>query len=482
MNRLAWIVLVAAIAVPALAQEQPLPPVTRKNRAPVSRELLRVSIPSPPVTTLPNGLRVVVIEDHRAPTVSISLVLRAGSYFEPTGKDGLAAMTAQMLVEGTAAHTYDQIVSAVEERGATLSAGADQPGPRATLSASGLTEDFDLLLGLVAEAARQPVFPAPRLSILKRRVVTGIVGGLGSATNIADIVAARALYGDAPPSDESPSPREILALSADDLKAFHARYYHPERAVLAVAGDITADRARQAAERLLGDWPKGDASADPDLGIPNAPESRKVFLAEREGSVQTAIKVIGPGVARNSPDYPAMVVMNRILGAGFASRLVSILREQRGYTYSVASAFDAPYHRGSWSAETQVRSDVSTPAVKVLLQECERMAKEPVSAGELEAAKRGIIGSFSRTLESPDQLQSYVLDVLFNGLPADYWNSYLRQIDAVTADDVMRVARDVIHMDRLQVVLVGEEAAIHAAAKDVGPTEEADLSAYAPPG
>lgn len=449
----------------------PAAKVEYKNRAPVAKTTLRVRFPRPKQFTLPNGLRLLVLEDHKLPTVSISMSILAGSFFEPADKTGLASMTATMLTEGTKTRSSEQIASAVDRLGASLRASATQGGEQGNASASGLSKDTDALLGLLRDVVRNPTFPQSQFVKIQRRTLAGLQRAMTDPSTLAEIQMAKTLYGDTPPARVLPSADQIKGLTTADLAGFHAAYYRPERTIVAVVGDVKAAVMVTKIKKAFGDWKKGTEPLRASLPAYKPQDAPHIYVIDRPGSVQTAIRLANLAITRKSPDYVKLNVMNRILGGGssITSRLGQNIREAHGYTYDVRSVLDAPRYLGYWGAQTDVRNAVTQDTVKQFFYEFDRMIKQPVSTTELANAKRGMIGSFARQLESPEMILGRALDLVEFGLPADYWDKYPAAIDKVTKADVQHMAAKYIR--NLQIVAVGEKAAVSEALKPYGEVE-----------
>lgn len=482
LNLAALLLAAPFLAGPARAQttgDIQLPAqVEFKNRAPVSTETLSVHFPKPKKYTLPNGMRLIVLEDHRLPTVSFSMSILAGSFFEPKDKQGLADMTASMLDEGTKTMSSAEIAAAVDRLGASLKAGASQGGERAGVSANGLSTDTDALLSLMHDIVVNPTFPADQFQKVRERMIAGLTQGLQDPDALADIAAMRAVYGESAPARVFPSIADVQTFTPKDAAAFHARYYRPERTILGVVGDVTADDIYNRVKKAFGDWKRGEGPLEAKLPDFEPQEKTRVFVVNRPGSVQTNIRIGNLAIARKSPDYYAFLVMNRILGYDpIASRLGANIREAHGYTYDVGSNFDAPRYLGYWGAHTQVRTAVTEDTLKQFFHEFRRIETEPVSATELSDAKRGIIGIFALRMERPDALLGMAMTQEIFGLPDDYWDAYPAHVNAVTTADVERVAKEYIGEGKVQIVAVGEQSAIEPVLKAYGPVTVLDPAA-----
>jgi zinc protease len=240
----------------------------------------------------------------------------------------------------------------------------------------------------------------------------------------------------------------------------------PDRAVLAVSGDVTLAQAKEKAEAAFGSWKKSGA-AIPATEDPAPIAGPSIALVVRPGSVQTTLLVGTQSIQRTDPDYDALTVGNRALGGPFG-RLFEHLREQKGYTYGANSGFSATRYRGTWNASTDVRTEVTDPALTDLMEEIRQMRDFPLGDKELSDMKRAIVAGFARSLESPAALLNNYVDSYTYKLPADYWEKYPARIEAVTAADIQRVAKKYWAPERLQIVAVGDRAKVEPALKKLG--------------
>lgn len=468
--------LAATLVLSAQAPQNPstAPGTVLKNRAPVSKEILAVHLPKPQEADLPNGIHLMVLEDHRAPLVNMQLIIEgAGGYYDPTAAPGVAGFTASLMREGTTTKTSEQISEQLDRLAASLNVGAATSSPFATVGASCLNDQVDTLLGMMADVVEHPSFPDAEVSRYKNRQRAILANQRTQPGFLAQERFHAATYGDHPAARVSASPAALDALTREQLVAFHHDRYAPDHAVLAIAGDITMAAARQKVEAALGSWARSSSPLTP-VTEPAEVAHPSVSLVARPNSVQTNLVVGTQSVDRTSPDYEALTVANRILGGGPSGRLFEHLREQKGYTYGAYSSFTAGRYRGPWSAATEVRTDVTDPALTDLLDEIRQMREVPVSAKELADNKRAIVASFARSLESPTAVLSNYIDVYLYKLPADYWDTYPDRIDAITAADVQKVAQKYWTPDRLQIVAVGDAAKIEPALAKLGAVRKFD--------
>jgi zinc protease len=450
--------------------------VVLKGRAPVNRELLKVRLPRAQEATLKNGLRVVVLESRRTPTVSMQLVVMSGGLSDPADHRGLAQYTAALLREGTQKRASRDIAEQLDRIGAQLSAGSSLSGFTSSVTASGLSENFDQILDVFADVVRNPAFPAAEVEKYKTRMLSQ----LQFQRSIAGFLAAesfnRAVYGEHPASLVAPSPESLKRTDSETLAKFHAEHYLPNNSLLAVVGDVKLAELMPKLERAFGDWKQASA---PKTLIPAAAAAYtkpRLILIDRPGSVQTLLQLGNISLERTDPDHFALQVMNRILGGGGTARLQRNLREEKGYTYGAGSSFNSLKYRGTWQATSSVRTEVTGDAMREFFNEFTAIRDRKVSAFDLENAKRALVGSFALDLERPQLLLSNIVTQKIYELPADYWDAYPQRIAAVTAEDVQRVARKYVDLDRLQIVAVGDAAKVREALARYGTVEVFDAN------
>ncbi len=462
---------------PAQAPSAPPPPSTTqmvlKGKAPVSNEVLKVKLPRPEEADLPNGLHLIVLEDRRLPQVTFNIIIQgAGGYFDPPDKIGLASYTASLMREGTKTRTSPQISEALETMAATLTVGSGLSGTTASISGGSLTENFGTLMDLTADVLLNPLFDAAEWERFKTRTKAGLIQQRANPGFLASETFNRVVFGSHPAARVSPTAANVDAITPESLIEFHRTHYVPDRAAIAFAGDLSMAEARKLVEAKLEGWKKS-GSAQPNVSDPPPVGPSKVYLVARPASVQTTLYVGTQSMKRTDPDYVALTVVNRVLG-GTMGRLFRHLREEKGYTYGIGSGFTATQYRGSWTSNTSVRTDVTEPALNDLLAEIAALRDEPVPANELADAKRAIVGSFARDLESPQQVLGYYIDNWLYGLPADYWDAYPAKVMAVTAAEAQAAAQKYWTPARLQIVAVGDATKITDILRKKGTLETYD--------
>ena len=428
-----------------------------KGRAPVNKNVLQVKLPKAQEATLPNGLRVILLRDEKVPTFTAQMVILSGGLADKPDFRGLASFTATLLREGTTKRSSKDIAEQVDAIGATLNSSSGFSNTTSTISASGLVENLDQAFDLFADVIRNPAFPADEVEKYKTRSLAQLQFQRSSPQFLAQERFSRAIYGDHPAALVAPPTDSLKKLSSKDLAAFHATYYRPNNAILAIVGDVTLKELLPKIEKAFGNWEKADV---PVTAIPAAPAQAKsrILLIDRPGSVQTVLTLGTLGIERNSPDYFSLLLADKILGGGPAARLFLNLREDKGYTYGAYSNFGGSRFRGTWASSSEVRTDVTEGAMKEFMFELKRLRDDKVGAEELENAKRAIIGSFALSLEQPQSLLQNIITQKLYDLPADYWDTYPQKVAAITVADIQSVAQKYIDLDHIQIVAVGDAA------------------------
>lgn len=468
--------LTLAVIVPALSAQQAPPPggVVYKNRAPVSDALLEIKLPKPQEAGLPNGLHVMVLQDRRAPQVSIQLSMRgAGGYYDPAEQIGLAQFTAANLREGTATRTSTAIAEQLDRLSATLNVGTSMAGEEATIAASSLTEHVDVVLELMADVLMNPTFPEQEFARYKTQTRAQLQQQRSQPGFLVAERFSLVVAGDHPDGRVAPAIGVLDKTTREHLVAFHRARYVPDHAVIAIAGDISMADAMAKVQARLGSWKKTGTPA-PAVADPAAIGKPGIYLVERPNSVQTSLLVGVQAIRRTDPDYFALTVLNKVIGGGPTGRLFRHLREEKGYTYGAGSQIDAPRFRGTWLATTDVRTEVTEPALTDLLDELRQARETPIPAKEFADAKRSLIASFALTLESPQALINNAITRYRFGLPADYWDQYPKRIMAITEADAQAMAKKYLDPSRLQIVAVGSSEGAARALRKLGPVEVYD--------
>ena len=437
---------------PSESPPRPLPP----------RE---VRFPQYHLQTLPNGLQVVAVLHHEQPIVSMRMLVRAGGALDPKDKFGLADLTAALLTQGTETQSATELNEAVDFMGGGLGAGAGTDLSFVNMIV--MKDSFDVGLRMLSDVARRPAFAPQEIERQRQQILSSLRVSLESPEFIADAVFRRLVFGFHPYAwPQSGTPDTLAKISRDDLVAFHRRYFVPNNTILAIVGDVTAEEAFAGATKAFGNWERREVPAESSIAPPDP--TRRVVIVNKPDAVQTEIRVGHLGIRRDHDDYMPMNLATRILGGEGANRLHQVLRTERGLTYGAQAELNTLRETGALQATTNTRSEATGEVLRLMVDEFWRLQRERVGERELGEAKNYMAGSFPLTIETADAIATQVLNVLFYGLPVDQLQSFRERVNAVTTDEVQRVARSYLRPDRLSIVLVGNSQAFLPQLKKLG--------------
>jgi len=448
-------------AASAAAQSRPWP-IERPPQPLPARE---IKFPPYEIQTLPNGLQVVAVLHHEQPAVTMRLLVRSGTSSDPKDKLGLSHLAASLLDQGTKTKSAEQMNDAVDYIGGAMGAGA---GTDLTFVNMVVMKDsFDAGMRMLSEMTRQPGFAPAEIERQRQQMLSGQQVSREDPEYIANSVFDRLVYGFHPYGmPANGTPETIASLTREDLVAFHSRYFVPNNTILAIVGDLTAEEAFTAAKKTFGDWARQDLPAQSFIDPPDP--TRRVIVVNKPDSVQTEIRVGHLGIPRSHPDYMAVNLAIRILGGEGSNRLHQVLRTERALTYGAQANMDTLKQTGDFEAETNTRTDATGEVLRLIVDEFWRLQRERVGERELDGAKAYLTGSFPLTIETPESIAMQVVNALFYGLPLEQLQTFRERVNAVTVDDIQRVARDLLRPDRLSVVLVGNAAAFAPQLRSVG--------------
>jgi predicted Zn-dependent peptidase len=450
------LVLLATATVTLTAQQAP-----DRSRPPQPGPPPPLNLPQIQKRQLSNGLPVWIVEQHKVPVAQINLVVLSGTAQDPPGKFGIASLTAAMLEEGAGSRSALEIADAVDYLGADISAGSasDSTAVRLHVPVARLAE----ALPIMADVALRPTFPKDELERQRQQRLTSIIQARDDPGTIAAAGFSRLLYGRGHRygTPQSGTAETIKTFTTDDLRAFYTSTFRPNNAALIAIGDMTADKVMPLFESSFGTWKPQSSTPPPSEKLPvvEQPATRQIFLIEKPGAPQTQIRIGWIGVPRSTPDYFPLLVLNTLLGGSFSSRLNLNLREKHGYTYGASSSFDMRSSAGPFSAGAAVQTDKTGEALKEFFKELNAIL-QPVPPDELARAKNYVALRFPSGFETTGDVSRRLEDALVYKLPDDYFSKYVQSIQAVTADEVQRVARKYIQPGRFNVVVVGDRQQI----------------------
>lgn len=433
-----------ACAVSALSWGQ-----VDRSKAPEAGPAPELKIGTPTKLKLENGLQVIVVENHRMPAVTWSMTLDYPPFLEGN-KAGLTSIVSEMMGSGTEQRTKAQIAEEVEFLGASFRSSATG------FFASSLSKHTGDLLRIVSDAILNPTFPEEELEKVKKQVSSGLANTPTSPGDIASNLVAATNFGSLHPYGEVMTEESLNEITRDDLVKYHNTYFRPNVGYLIVVGDITPDEAYAKANAHFGKWFRGDI---PYTRIMPAkfPTGNQVRFAGIDGAVQSTINITQPvPFPPGHPDAAAIQLMNSILGGGaFSGRLMQNLREDKAYTYGARSSLSADPVTAQFTAFANVRTEVTDSALVEFMAEINRIRDTKVDSSELATAKAFMSGSFARSLENEGTVARFALNIERYDLPDDYYQTYLQRLEAVTVDDIQRVAQNMLKPNNLNICVVG---------------------------
>ena len=409
---------------------------------------------SPQRSALENGLVLLTSEQRALPIVTFNLLIDAGSRYDPAEREGLANLAARLLTHGTRGRTALQISEALDFIGARLSTGAS--GEVATVSLTLLKKDLDIGLQLLAEVLTAATFPPEEIERQRQSVMASIKAREEEPGDIAQKKFMEALFPQSPYGRPVEGTEDsVTRIDRKGLLEFYERYYRPNRAILAVVGDVSHQEIVERLSKAFQSWDKGGAGGAPPPLSPSGPPS---LIRVNKDLTQANIIIGHEGVARGHPDYYAIQVMNYILGGGgFSSRLMDSVRNERGLAYSVYSLLAAEKHAGSFQVVMQTKNESAGEAIRIAMEEIRKIREREVSDEELQAAKDYLIGSFPLRLDTNRKVAGFLAQVEFFGLGLDYPERYAELILGIGREEILRVARRYLQPEKLIVVVVADQ-------------------------
>ena len=441
-----------------------------RAKPPASGPPPSLRLPAIQKRTLSNGLPIWIVERHEVPVVHVNLVVMSGSGDDPAGKFGVASLTASLLTEGAGSRSSLEIADAVDFLGADLvtNSGSDASAVRLNVPVARLAES----LPIMADVALRPTFPQAELDRQKAQRLTSVIQARDDPASIGQLAFARVVYGATHRYGTAlaGSAQNIQGFTVADIRAFYTSAFQPANATIIVVGDVTPDRVVPLLEAQFGKWQKGAAPQHTALTPPALPAARQIYIVDKPGAPQSQVRIGWTGVARSTPDYFPITVMNTVLGGAFSSRLNLNLREKNGYTYGAQSQFDMRTSAGPFVAAAGIQTDKTALALKEFFNELNGMLT-PVPADELTRAKHYVSLRYPLGFETTGDIAARLEQALVYHLPDDYFSTYVQKIEGVTAAEVQRVAQKYIVPGKFAVVIAGDRAAIEAGIRElnIGP-------------
>lgn len=440
-----------------------------RTKPPQPGPITLIGFPKFNVTKTPGGTPVYLVENHEQPLVSVTLYLRDGSVNDTPGKEGLSAMSAELLTKGTTTRTATEIAEEIDFVGGSLGAGASWDST--TISTSVLTRYLPTALDLLSDVVLHPVFADAEVDRARLQRIASIKQGKSDPGYLSETIFSRIVFDTHPYALEANGTEEsIPKLTPGELHNYYSAIASSDNAFFVAAGDISeGELLAMLGERFSG-WNTG-AMKRKTIAAPLLQKKNRVALVEKQQAVQSAIRVGHIGIARNHPDYIACYVLNMLLGGYFNSRINMNLREKHGFTYGARSFFDTRKQTGAFAVSTEVRTEVTARAIEEIINELRLISKEPVSADELSMVKNYIIGSFPLSVETPQQVAGRVSTLALYGLKLDYYDKFRDSVAALTREDLLRTAQTYIHPDSVTIVASGDAKALENDMKSFGEVE-----------
>ncbi|MBS3738313.1 M16 family metallopeptidase [Mesohalobacter halotolerans] len=407
-----------------------------------------INLGEPDTFKMDNGLEVLVVEDHKLPRVSVRLVIDNKPH--RVEKPGVATLTSALLGTGTKNLSKDEYNEEIEFLGATVNLGAEYA------YASSLTKYFPRVFELMADGGLNPVFTQEEFDAEKAKLIEGLKADAKNVGAIANRVSSVLAYSKNHPYGQYTTEESVEKITLQDVKNYYRNFFVPGNAYMAFIGDINKKEAKKLVKDYFKNW-KAEKAPEFELPEPRKAQYRQIDFVNMPNAVQSEI------IAQNTvdlkmtdEDYFPVLVANQILGGSFGSYLNMNLREDKGYTYGARSSIGADRYASRFRASVSVRNEVTDSAVVEILKEIKRIRTEPVDAQKLEDTKKKFAGNFVLRLERPSTVANYALNIRTENLPEDFYKTYLQKVNAVTQEDVQRVAAKYFDINHLQIVIAGK--------------------------
>ena len=435
-------------AVPAAAQAKRYTEIK-------SPPLPAFEVPQPSTFTLPNGLRVFLMENREIPVISVRTLVRTGAFYEPQDKIGLARLAGVVQrTGGTTSMPGDRIDDFLEARAASVETSIG--GDSGFASMNCLKQDFDDVFKVYLDVLRNPAFAQDKLDIAKVGANASIARRNDNVGGITGREIGRLVYGPESPFVSLEEYATIAAITRDDLAQWHKTYYHPNNMMLGVSGDFDPKAMRRTIEKAFASWPKGPAFTAPKVAYREKPNPG-VFFIEKPDVTQVNIAMAHLGIEQKNPDYFPAQVMNAVLGGGFSGRLMNQIRTKKGLAYGVNGGLGAAFNRpGLMRLGMQTKSASLFDAIAALKEEVAGIIDNPPTDEEMATAKDSILNSFIFNYDSRSGILAQQMSYAYYGLPSNYLETYRSNVEKVTKDDVVRVAKKYVHTDDLTLLVVGK--------------------------
>jgi zinc protease len=462
------VLFAAVLAAPGVVRAQtPVKSSFDRTVVPKAGAEPKLHLPTWTKTKLSNGATLIVSEKHTLPLVSFSIGFVGGAnQYEPADKTGLASFTSQMMSEGTTTRTADEISNALQLLGTSVGFGIG--GEAGSVSFLATKDKFAPTLAILADEMLHPSFPEAALDRIRANTLVSLNQAKDRTSSIASVVFPKLLYGDEP-YGRTMNEETVNRITRNDIVSLHQKYFQPANAVITIVGDMTQAEAKAAVEKALAGWKAGGTPPSFAYPAPPTPKSSAIYIVDKPGAAQStfALGLVGP--PRSTPDYFALRVMNNLFGEQFQSRINANIREQKGYSYGVGSSFSYGRGPGPFRMGGDIQTSKTDSALLEFVKEMKGIRGErPVTDDELATAKAALVQSLPSQLGSVQGVRGMISSIYSQGLPENYWTTFPAMINAVTKEDVMRVAKQYIDPDHMAIVIVGDRQKIEPGLRATG--------------
>ena len=465
------------------------------STAPVKPRLADVAFPADYPTTAPSadprknpefakgtetkidGVKVIVMPDHRLPLVNWSLTMRRGSQSDPKGKEGTAWLTAEMLRRGVKGMSFEELTRDLDSRAISINVG--DGGDHTRLSGSSTTDQLEHGIERSRQILHEPTFPPEEFAKLKEQSINSLQVQQETPGPVAGNELTTALYGDTPLGRYS-TPQSVKTITVDDVKRFYARLYKPDDAIVMISGDVTVESGQELAKKLLAGWESNGELPEVKLDLPEPATKRRIILVDRPEGKQSTVRLGIRAYTIRSDEKFAGSVASQILTAGIDSRLGKYVRAEKGLAYSVHGVFSPNRQAGSFSGAVDTAVESTADAVQAMFDVFEKMRKENVTDTELAEAKMRVAGSMVMKVQTIGQQAEYRVEGILNDYPIDYYDKYPQRIAQVTADQVREVMNKYVKDDAMTVIVVAPANVVKPQLEKIGEVEVVPMPAKRP--
>lgn len=427
----------------------------------------KLSLPTPQKRKLSNGLEVWLVRQSELPIVSMNMVFKTGATFEPEGKEGVGQFTSGLLTSGTKTRSALDIFNQLQAIGSGV--GASSGWDFISVGVSTLTKNLDKALEIYSDVIVNPTFPESEMENIRRRALVGFAQLKANPNAVANTVYNKLLYGKHPYGKSLAGNEEsVKSLKRQDLIDFYTAHYLPNNAVLIVTGDVDEKNLLPKLEKSFADWKPGEVKSQSVSKVSGFSETG-IYLVDKPNAAQSVVSIVQNGIERDNPDYYSLMVLNTILGGEFTSRVNANLRESKGFTYGAGTFFDVRRGAGPFVASADFQTEVTKEAISEFMKELREIrGTKPVTANELREGKQTIIRRFPSGFETSGQISGKLASIVMFNLPDSYFNDYISKIQAVTLEDVNKVAAKYIDPSKMAIVVVGDKKTVEPKLKELG--------------